>query len=188
PFALAPVGGAAQPADDPLPRVAFEVKQEVADAVRLLARAPPDLLVVQALEAALDLGQVLAEQVKPRLREEGARDLAAHSESSGRRLCLALRSAGCARSSGLAREMGCPGGATGLRIEAKSERSSRPRERFLPFFFIGSLQRCGFSCRDAMRARAPCQRARVAPASMPILKAVRQQDRFRRPAGTVESS
>jgi|SRR5687768_1122065 len=35
---------------------------------------------------------------------------------SGRRLCFALRWAGRATSSGFARERGCPGGATGLRM------------------------------------------------------------------------
>src|SRR5437763_900495 len=83
-------GRPAEPADDPLPHVAREVKHEVADAVRLFARAPPDLLVREAHKAALDLRQVIAEQVAARLRDEGARDLFAHSPSSGRRLCLAL--------------------------------------------------------------------------------------------------
>ena len=40
------------------------------------------------------------------------------ADSSGRRLCLALRCAGLAFSSGLACANGCPGGAKGLRMES----------------------------------------------------------------------
>src|SRR5687767_10090665 len=51
--ALAQVFAPARAADYPLPQVAFEVEEEVADAVRALARAPPDLLVGQSLKTAL---------------------------------------------------------------------------------------------------------------------------------------
>ena len=51
------------------------------------------------------------------------------SVGSGRRLCFALRPAGRATSSGLARESGCPGGAPGLRMLSNT---GRARWRF-PF-------------------------------------------------------
>jgi hypothetical protein len=52
------------------------------------------------------------------------KNLAVHSDdsfnkSSGRSLCLALRPAGLAFSSGFAWVIGCPGGATGFRIPPK---------------------------------------------------------------------
>jgi len=43
--------------------------------------------------------------------------------TSGRRLCLALRPAGRATSSGFARDKGCPGGALGLRILSNTGRA-----------------------------------------------------------------
>ena len=41
------------------------------------------------------------------------------SETPAGRLCLAFRPAGRATSSGFARDKGCPGGATGLRMVSK---------------------------------------------------------------------
>ena len=42
---------------DPLPRVPAEVQDQVPDAVRFFVRAPPNLLVREFLETALDLGR-----------------------------------------------------------------------------------------------------------------------------------
>ena len=58
------------------------------------------------------------------------------------RLCFALRSAGCARSSGLARVRGWPGGATGLRSESKTGLAPLFAVCFFAVGFIG----VGVSC------------------------------------------
>ena len=59
------------------------------------------------------------------------------SKSSGRCLCLALRPAGLAFSSGFAWVRGCPGGAPGLRIALKIGRPSRCLVLFVRDCFAG---------------------------------------------------
>ena len=59
--------------NNPLSRVAAEVQHEVADTVRLLVRAPPDLFVSQTLKTALDLRQVLVKQQFERIGDEPVR-------------------------------------------------------------------------------------------------------------------
>ncbi len=56
--------------------------------------------------------------------------------SSGRRLCLALRPAGRATSSGFARLRGCPGGAVGLRMLSKIGLVCGPFEPLREEFFL----------------------------------------------------
>ena len=60
--AIALVRLPADSADDPLARVAAEVQDQVADAVRFFIRTPPDLLVRQLLKTALDLRQIVTQQ------------------------------------------------------------------------------------------------------------------------------
>src|SRR6185369_10033115 len=77
---------------------------------------------------------------------------------SGRCLCFAFRPAGRATSSGLAREIGCPGGAPGLRMLSKIGRASR---RFdfggeLLLSIIGLHSVCS-DRRDAIATQTRCQ-------------------------------
>ena len=55
-IAIALVRGGTNTTYNLLPRIAAEVQDQVADAVRFFVCAPPDLLVAQLLETALDLG------------------------------------------------------------------------------------------------------------------------------------
>jgi len=114
------------------------VQDQVADAIALLVRTKPDLFVRQLLEAALDFWSILALKKIDRLIYECSRNIfgVGHDSSSpvvsGGRLCFALRIAGLATSSGLARAMGWPGGAFGLRMLSKTG--------LVPFFdFCGEL-------------------------------------------------
>src|SRR6202521_2880498 len=76
------------------------------------------------------------------------------ADSSGRRLCLALRCAGLAFSSGLACAIGCPGGAKGLRMESTIDAlrfRCFAREDFIAFKFGAN------SGGDAIAAQRECQ-------------------------------
>src|SRR5256885_10495215 len=64
---LATIRRAADAAHNPLPRVARQMTQQIADAVRLFARAPPSLLVSQTLQTAFDLRQVVSQKQRARL-------------------------------------------------------------------------------------------------------------------------
>jgi hypothetical protein len=75
------------------------------------------------------------------------------ADSSGRRLCLALRCAGSAFSSGLACAIGCPGGAKGLRIESTIDTL---RLRFFAREDFIALSLDEFP-RDAIAAQRECQ-------------------------------
>lgn len=140
------VSRAANTRNNPLPRVSTQVQHEVADAVRLLVRSPPDLFVTQTLETAFDFRQILLDEKLARAGKKSFwcsgdwsghllspkgntlnpdEPLTPHSSSvtSGRCLCFALRCAGRATSSGFARDRGCPGGATGLRMLSNTGRA-----------------------------------------------------------------
>ena len=56
-IAIPRVRGAAHTTHNPLPRIAAKMKHQIADAVRLVVRPPPDLIVVEALKAPFDLRQ-----------------------------------------------------------------------------------------------------------------------------------
>ena len=124
---LSAVKGPADAANDPLPRVPRKMQEQVSNTIRFCACSPPDLFVVQALKAMLDFRQVLSDEQRPGFSDECLCGLvhrlnppdsvfaiyftvlqvgAARRYSSplvpGGRLCLALRMAGRARSSGLA--------------------------------------------------------------------------------------
>ena len=83
---------------------------------------------------------------------------ASHDSSSpdvsGRRLCFALRMAGLATSSGLARESGCPGGAFGLRMLSKIGLA-------VFFDFCGELFLAIFSLHSCCLERSRCYRCPV---------------------------
>ncbi|MDZ7632277.1 MAG: hypothetical protein U5K74_13255 [Gemmatimonadaceae bacterium] len=53
-------------ADEPLARVALDVQDQVADAVRSLGRSPPEIVVAEWCTGELDARQVLVEQVVAR--------------------------------------------------------------------------------------------------------------------------
>lgn len=73
-------------------------------------------------------------------------------ETSGRRLCFALRMAGLATSSGLARDSGWPGGAFGFRILSNTGRA-------LSFFpFCGELFLAILSLHACCAERCRCYR------------------------------
>src|SRR5205085_3529165 len=117
-IAIASVGTDADATDDPLTRIPAQVQHQVANAVRLFVGPPPDLLVTEFLQAVFDLRQEVFRQMVARTRDESLADIAhqlssAESIVSGRCLCLALRPAGRAFSSGLACVRGCPGGGSG---------------------------------------------------------------------------
>jgi hypothetical protein len=59
--ALPVVGLAAQSAEQPLREVAAEVEDQVADAVGAGTRPPPDLVVVEPVQAVPDLAEILVE-------------------------------------------------------------------------------------------------------------------------------
>ena len=65
----------ADAADNPLPDVAAKVKQQIADAVGCLIRTPPNVLVVEHLEAPLDFRQVICPEQPARLVYEGLGDV-----------------------------------------------------------------------------------------------------------------
>src|SRR5258705_9768411 len=71
---IALVSGATDAADDPLPHVAGQVKNQVSDAVRLRIGAPPELLVGQPFHRLLDSREVAVGEQTPGLREEGLLD------------------------------------------------------------------------------------------------------------------
>jgi hypothetical protein len=60
--ALAAVGGAAQPGNNPLAHVTGQVQRQVAGAVGSVVRPPPDLPAAQPLQAGNNAGQVVALQ------------------------------------------------------------------------------------------------------------------------------
>ena len=125
------------------------MQHQIANAVGLFVGPPPDLLVTEFLQAVFDLRQEVFRQMVARTRDESLADVAhqlssAESIVSGRCLCLALRPAGRAFSSGLAWVRGCPGGASGRRIELMIDafRLRRfDREDFIAFG-RGRLARC----------------------------------------------
>jgi hypothetical protein len=82
----------------------------------------------------------------------------ASSNFSGRCLCLALRPAGLAFGSGLAMLSGCPGGASGRRIEPMMDGFRFPRFDCEDFMDVvrGAISRRNASCaaRDCQSVRA----------------------------------
>jgi hypothetical protein len=60
---------AAGDVDNPLPRAAFEMQQQIADAVRAFVRAPPHVVVTQDFQAALNLRKIVRAQKSARMRE-----------------------------------------------------------------------------------------------------------------------
>src|SRR5262249_21182088 len=90
--AVAHVRHAADARDDPLPEVAAEVQQEVADRVHRVVRTPPDLGVVQLADAVLDPPGTVR-QVPSRLAVvRTAAPRGAHSSVSRIRAAIAFES------------------------------------------------------------------------------------------------
>ena len=76
--AIALVGYAAHAAHDPLPDVALEMQQQIADAVRAGVRASPERVGRQRLQAVLDLRRVLGREIVARLGDEFGGDVHWH--------------------------------------------------------------------------------------------------------------
>jgi len=66
---------AAGDVDNPLTRAAFEMQQQIADAVRAFVRAPPHVGISQGFHAPLNLRQVVGAQESARLGDKVFRDV-----------------------------------------------------------------------------------------------------------------
>src|SRR5206468_7275797 len=61
--------------EDPLRDVAAKMQHQVADTVGRVIRSPPDVLILQTLETALDLWQKVRRQQRPGLLEENGSNI-----------------------------------------------------------------------------------------------------------------
>src|SRR5438094_10409520 len=69
-IAITRICGAANATHNPLPRVAAQMQQQIPDAVRLIIRPPPDLLIGQPIETPFDLRQKVFDEMIARARNE----------------------------------------------------------------------------------------------------------------------
>ena len=74
-LALAYIRHSAKPTDDPLPYVALEVKDQIADAVRLLVCPPPDVLDAETVDGGFDSWYVAVGEQRAGLGDECSRDV-----------------------------------------------------------------------------------------------------------------
>jgi hypothetical protein len=70
--------GAAGYADNPRPRTALKVQQQIADTVRAFVRAPPHVLITQDLQTALNLRKIISAQESARLGDKVLSDVSHH--------------------------------------------------------------------------------------------------------------
>src|SRR6266571_2196754 len=69
-IAISRIGSAAYTTDDPLPRVAAQMQQQISNTVRLFIRPPPDLLIGEPFETSFDLGKEILAEMIARARNE----------------------------------------------------------------------------------------------------------------------
>jgi len=66
--------------DDPLADVSREMEEKISDTVIGLMRTPPDVILGELVEAALDLRKILFDQVTPAARDEFSPDFATSTD------------------------------------------------------------------------------------------------------------